>query len=51
MTQSLAHDGAGLGAAWGAEQAEDLAVRAGFSTFRRLEDITNRFSAFYLLEL
>ncbi len=50
MTQSLAHDGAGLGAAWGSEQAEELAGRAGFSGFRRLEDITNRFSAFYLME-
>lgn len=50
MTQSLAHDGAGLGAAWGAERTEQLARQAGFSTFRPLEEITNRFSAFYLLE-
>ncbi len=49
MTQSLARDGAGLGAAWGAQQAEDLARTAGFSSFERLDDITNRFSAFYLL--
>ncbi|MGH8947075.1 MAG: class I SAM-dependent methyltransferase [Acidimicrobiia bacterium] len=51
MTQSLARGGAGLGAAWGAERAERLADRAGFSTFRPLEDINNRFSAFYLLEV
>lgn len=49
MTQSLARNGAGLGAAWGAQRAEEMARSAGFSTFERLEDITNRFSAFYLL--
>lgn len=49
MTQSLAVGGAGLGAAWGAELAEDYATQAGFISFQRLEDITNRFSAFYLL--
>jgi SAM-dependent methyltransferase len=50
MTQSLARDGAGLGAAWGSERAEQLAREASFSTFRPLDEITNRFSAFYLLE-
>ncbi len=49
MTQSLARGGAGLGAAWGRERAEAMAVEAGFSSFEPLEDITNRFSAFYLL--
>lgn len=50
MTQSLAVGGAGLGAAWGREMAEDYARRAGFSSFEPLEDIENKFSAFYLLE-
>ena len=50
MTQSLAVGGAGLGAAWGTEMAEDYAKRAGFSSFRQLEEITNKFSSFYLLE-
>ena len=50
MTQSLAHDGAGLGAAWGEEMAQDYAKEAGFSSFERLDAITNRFSAFYLLK-
>lgn len=50
MTQSLAIGGAGVGAAWGRETAEHYAKRAGFSTFEELEDITNRFSVFYLLE-
>lgn len=49
MTQSLAEGGAGLGAAWGPEQALDLAREAGFDTFEVLEALTNRFSAFYLL--
>lgn len=49
MTQSLAVGGEGVGAAWGREMAEDHATRAGFSTFRPLEDINNKFSAFYLL--
>ena len=31
------------------ELAEDYAKRAGFSTFQPLEEITNKFSAFYLL--
>lgn len=49
MTQSLARGGAGLGAAWGRERAEAMAGEAGFSSFRRIDAITNRFSAFYLL--
>ena len=51
MTQSLAHDGAGLGAAWGTERAEKLAEEAGFVSFQPLEGVTNRFSAFYLLRV
>jgi 2-polyprenyl-3-methyl-5-hydroxy-6-metoxy-1,4-benzoquinol methylase len=50
MTQALAADGEGVGAAWGREMAEDYARRAGFASFEPLEDITNKFSAFYLLE-
>jgi len=50
MTQSLAAGGEGFGAAWGREMAEDYARRAGFSSFEPLEDIENKFSAFYLLE-
>ena len=49
MTQSRAVGGAGLGAAWGRELAEDYALRAGFASFRPLDEITNKFSAFYLL--
>jgi hypothetical protein len=49
MTQSLASGGAGLGTAWGRERAEALAAEAGFGSFQPLEDISNRFSAFYLL--
>jgi SAM-dependent methyltransferase len=49
MTQSLAVGGEGLGAAWGRETAEDYARQAGFSRFEPLEDIENKFSAFYLL--
>ena len=49
MTQSLARDGAGLGAAWGGEKAEQMAGEAGFSSFENLDDLTNRFSAFYVL--
>jgi SAM-dependent methyltransferase len=37
MTQSLAKGGAGLGAAWGRQMAEDHARRAGFSSFEPLE--------------
>jgi SAM-dependent methyltransferase len=50
MTQSLAEGGAGLGTAWGAEKAEEMAREAGFSSFQLLEKISNRFSNFYLLE-
>jgi 2-polyprenyl-3-methyl-5-hydroxy-6-metoxy-1,4-benzoquinol methylase len=49
MTQSLAQDGAGLGAAWGRQAAEDLAREAGFGWFQEVEPIRNRFSSFYLL--
>lgn len=49
MTQSLARDGEGLGAAWGRQQTEHYARDAGFTAFEPLEDISNRFSAFYLL--
>jgi SAM-dependent methyltransferase len=49
MTQSLAKGGDGLGAAWGHQKAERYAAEAGFSRFQTLEDISNRFSAFYLL--
>lgn len=49
MTQSLAIGGMGLGAGWGRQRAEEMAREAGFSSFEPLEDITNRFSAFYTL--
>jgi hypothetical protein len=49
MTQSLASGGEGLGAAWGRQLAEEYALSAGFGSFRRLDEITNKFSAFYLL--
>ena len=49
MTQSLAVGGAGLGAAWGSRRAQELAKAAGFDNFKELSDISNRFSAFYLL--
>lgn len=46
MTQSLAHGGAGLGAAWGPRRAEAHCREAGFSKFERLE-VPNPFNAFY----
>ena len=49
MTQSLARGGEGLGAAWGRQKAEEYAREAGFTTFQPLDEITNKFSAFYLL--
>jgi 2-polyprenyl-3-methyl-5-hydroxy-6-metoxy-1,4-benzoquinol methylase len=49
MTQSLAIGGVGLGAGWGRQRAEEMAREAGFTSFEPLEDITNRFSAFYAL--
>ena len=49
MTQSLAEGGEGLGAAWGRQLAESYAREAGFSDFEVLEEISNRFSSFYLL--
>ncbi len=50
MTQSLAHGGTGLGAAWGRQLAERYAADAGFLSFTPLEEISNRFSSFYLLK-
>lgn len=50
MTQSLAHGGTGLGAAWGRQLTERYAADAGFSSFTPLEEISNRFSSFYLLK-
>ena len=50
MTQSLARGGVGLGAAWGRQRAAALAEEAGFSSFQPLDEISNRFSAFYLLK-
>lgn len=49
LTQSLAGGGVGLGAAWGRQRAEEMAAEAGFGTFEPLDEISNRFSAFYLL--
>lgn len=46
LTQSLARGGAGLGAAWGPYQAEQLCRSAGFSAFEELP-IDNPFSSFY----
>ena len=46
MTQSLAHGGAGLGAAWGPRRAEEHCREAGFAGFERLE-VDNPFNAFY----
>ena len=50
MTQSLASGGTGLGAAWGRQAAREMASDAGFGNFEPLEEISNRFSAFYLLQ-
>jgi SAM-dependent methyltransferase len=49
MTQSLAVGGEGLGAAWGRQLAESYAAEAGFAGFEVLEEISNRFSTFFLL--
>jgi len=46
MTQSLAHGGVGLGAAWGPRRAEQYCRDAGFGRFERLE-VPNPFNAFY----
>lgn len=48
MTVSLAHDGAGIGAAMGEPKARELATQAGFSHFRRLP-IDDPFSMLYEL--
>lgn len=50
MTQSLAQGGAGLGAAWGTARATAMAGEAGFRSFDQLEEISNSFSSFYLLQ-
>ncbi len=46
LTQSLAHDGAGLGACWGEAKARDLVQEAGFGHFVRL-DIRSPVQSFY----
>lgn len=51
MTQSLAEGGPGLGAVWGRQRAQALAEEAGFTSFQPLEEISNRFSSFYLLQV
>ena len=48
MTTSLAHGGAGIGAAMGEPKARELASQAGFSQFRRLP-IEDPFSMLYEL--
>ncbi len=48
MTTSLAHGGAGIGAAMGEPKARELAVAAGFSHFRRLP-IEDDFAILYEL--
>ncbi len=50
MTQSLAHGGVGLGAAWGPRRAEQYCRDAGFGRFERLE-VPNPFNAFYRVEV
>jgi len=49
MTVSLAHEGAGIGAAMGEPKARELAQQAGFSHFRRLP-IDDPFSMLYELK-
>ncbi len=49
MTQSLAQNGAGIGAAMGEPKARELATAAGFSHFRRLP-IQDPFCALYELK-
>lgn len=46
MTQSLAHGGAGIGAAAGPATMRQLCIEAGFTSFEELP-IDNPFSAFY----
>ena len=46
LTQSLAHDGAGLGACWGEAQARQLVQAAGFGHFATL-DIRSPVQSFY----
>ncbi len=49
MTTSLAHDGAGIGAAMGEPKARELASQAGFRQFRKLP-IDDPFSRLYELK-
>ncbi len=49
MTTSLAHDGAGIGAAMGEPKARELASQAGFSQFRKLP-VDDPFSVLYELQ-
>ncbi len=49
MTQSLAREGKGVGAAWGRQAIEETARSAGFESVHRLESISNTFSDFFLL--
>ena len=46
LTQSLAHDGAGLGACWGEAKARELVQAAAFNHFVRL-DIRSPVLSFY----
>ncbi len=50
MTQSLAANGAGLGAAMGEPKARELAAKAGFGHFRRLP-VEDPFAVLYELKL
>ncbi|MEE8304901.1 MAG: class I SAM-dependent methyltransferase [Candidatus Tectomicrobia bacterium] len=50
LTQSLAHDGAGLGACWGETKARELVQEAGFSHFERL-NIRSPVQLFYEIKL
>lgn len=49
LTQSLAHDGAGLGACWGEGKARALAQQAGFTHFEAL-DIRSPVQSFYAIK-
>ncbi len=49
MTTSLAHGGAGIGAAMGEDKARELAAQAGFKHFRRLP-IEDDFAVLYELK-
>jgi 2-polyprenyl-3-methyl-5-hydroxy-6-metoxy-1,4-benzoquinol methylase len=49
MTQSLANNGAGLGAAWGPTAARELCEKVGFTSFVELS-IDNPYSAFFRVQ-